>query len=177
MKNEQIRLEKVSWDNYGKILRLRVTKQQQNFVARNDWSLIHAFLSSSEGIPVYAFGIFKGKTAIGFIQICYDDDWTGYEHEKWLQSEEYKEYEGKNYYAIWRFMIDKKYQGHGYGKQAFQLALDFINTLPAGKAEYMTLSYEPENVVAKTLYHSFGFEEYFNEYFEEGDEVTCLKKM
>ena len=177
MKSEEIHLEKVSWENYRKILKLRVTKEQGNFVATNKTSLVHAFLSSSAGIPVYAFGIFKGKTAIGFIQICYDDDWTGYEHEDWLKSEEYKQYEGKPYYYIWRFMIDKKYQGKGYGKEAFRLALEFIRTLPAGKGEYIVLSYEPENTVAKTLYCSFGFEERFNQYLQDGDEITSLLKM
>lgn len=176
MKN-QIHLEKVNWDNYEKVLKLRVTKEQENFVASNEYSLIHAFLAMSESEPVFAFAIYKDKTIIGFIQLCYDNDWTGYEHEKWLQSDEYKSYEGKYYYAIWRFMIDKKYQNKGYGKKAFQLALDFIKTKPAGDAEYMTLSYESENTVAKNLYASFGFREYFNEYLEKDDEITCLLKM
>ena len=176
MKN-QIHLEKVTWDNYQKVIKLRVRKEQKYFVASNRTSLIHAFLSSSEGMPVWAFAIYKDRKVIGFIQLCYDNDWTGYEHEKWLQSDEYKAFEGKYYYAIWRFMIDKKYQHMGYGRQAFKLALDFIKTLPAGDAEYMCLSYEPENEVAKKLYASFGFEEYFIEYLEDDDEVTCLLKM
>ena len=74
-------------------------------------------------------------------------------------------------------MIDKKYQGKGYGRQAFQAALDFIKTKPAGEAEYIALSYEPENVVAKSLYRSFGFEEHFVEYVEEGDETIALLRM
>ena len=177
MNKNQIHLEKVTWDNYDKVLKLKVSKEQRMFVASNKTSLIHAFLSSSEGMPVWAFAIYKGKTIIGFIQLCYDNDWTGYEHEKWLQSETYKEYEGKYYYYIWRFMIDKKYQNQGFGRQAFSLALDFIKTLPAGGAEYMCLSYEPENMVAKKLYASFGFEEHFLEYLEDDDEVTALLKM
>ena len=76
--------------NYEKVLKLRVTKEQENFVASNDYSLIHAFLALSDGDPVYAFAIYKGKTVIGFIQIGYDDDWTGEEYEEWLQSDEYK---------------------------------------------------------------------------------------
>ena len=177
MKNDRIHLEKVTWDNYVKILKLKVNKEQENFVASNKTSLIHAFLASSDGLPVWAFGIYKGKTPVGFIQMCYDNDWTGYEHEKWLNSEEYKQYEGRPYYSIWRFMIDKKYQKKGYGREAFKRALDFIKTLPAGKGEYVTLSYEPENEVAKKLYASFGFKEYFNEYLEGDDEVTCLLKL
>ena len=73
-----IRLEKVSWDNYQKVLKLRVTKEQENFVASNKASLIHAFLESSEGTPVYAFAIKNGKTVVGFIQLMYGTDWTGY---------------------------------------------------------------------------------------------------
>ena len=52
---KQIHLEKVDWDNYEKVLKLRVTKEQENFVASNDYSLIHAFLALSDGDPVYAF--------------------------------------------------------------------------------------------------------------------------
>ena len=29
--------------------------------------------------------VYKGKTVIGFIQIGYDDDWTGEEYEEWLE--------------------------------------------------------------------------------------------
>ena len=35
MSNEQIHLEKITWDNYNKICKLRVTKEQDNYVARN----------------------------------------------------------------------------------------------------------------------------------------------
>lgn len=62
-----------------------------------------------------------------------------------------------NNYNLWRLMIDKKYQHRGYGKEAMQLALDFIRTKPCGEAKYCWLSYEPENAVVRKLYHSFGF--------------------
>ena len=50
-------------------------------------------------------------------------------------------------------------------------------TEPSGKAEYITLSYEPSNTVAKELYASFGFEEHFKEYLKEGDEINALLKL
>ena len=65
----------------------------------------------------------------------------------------------KGNYNLWRLMIDKAYQNRGFGREAVQLALDFIRTFPCGKAEYCWLSYEPENEVARKLYQSFGFEE------------------
>ena len=176
MKN-QIHLEKVNWDNYEKVLKLKVTKEQENFVASNKASLIHAFLVSSEGVPVHAFAIYKNKTIIGFIMFDYDNDWTGEEYEEWLQSDEYKSYEGKYYYYIWRFMIDKKYQNKGYGRETIKQVLDLIKTFPDGKAEYVLLSYEPNNEVAKKLYASFGFVEHFNEYMKEDDEITALLKL
>ena len=172
-----IHLEKVSWDNYEKVIKLRVSKDQENYVASNKASLIHAFLESSNGIPVYAFAIMNGKRVVGFMQIMYDDDWTGYEREDWLNSDLYKEYEGKKYYYIWRFMIDKKYQKRGYGREAFKQTLDFIKTKPAGDSEYVLLSYEPSNEVGRKLYASFGFKEVFKEYLHDDDEVTALLKL
>ena len=81
-------------------------------------------------------------------------------------------------YFIWRFMIDKRYQGKGYGRKAMQLALDYISTLPCGPAESIWLSYEPENEVAKKLYSSFGFVE-FPEFYKgkEGEEIPAFLKL
>ena len=177
MKNIEIHLEKVTWDNYGKVLNLRVTKEQQNFVASNKASLIHAFLEQSSGTPVHAFAIKNGEKIVGFIQLMYSKDWTGYEREDWLSSEAYKQYEGKPYYYIWRFMIDKRYQRQGFGKESFKQALDFIKTFPDGKAEYVLLSYEPANEVGKKLYASFGFKEVFLEYLHDDDEITAMLKI
>lgn len=56
-------------------------------------------------------------------------------------------------------MIDKHYQGQGYGKLAFEKMLKDIETTPDGEAEYVTLFYHTSNVKAKTLYASFGFME------------------
>lgn len=33
-------------------------------------------------------------------------------------------------------MIDKKFQGKGFGKKAMDLSLEFINTFPCGTAKY-----------------------------------------
>ena len=177
MKKMNIHLEKIDWDNYYKVTKLRVTKEQNNYVATNKASLIHAFIEMSSGTPVYAFAIKNGKTIVGFIQLLYGTDWTGYERDDWLNSDEYKKYEGKPYYDIWRFMIDKKYHGRGYGKKAFKQALNFIKTFPNGKADYVLLSYNPDNEVGKKLYASFGFEEVFKEYLHDDDEVTAMLRL
>ena len=174
-----IHLEKVDWDNYEKVIKLHVAKDQEDFVADNDESLIHAYLALSDGDPVFAFAIYNDDTPVGFIQMGYDDDWSGEEHEAWLNSDVYKKWDGKKYYFIWRFMIDEKYQGKGYGREALRKAIEFLKKEPCGKAEYITLSYERTNEVAKKLYFSLGFYEpkEFEPYYEEDDEIYAILKI
>ena len=38
-----IRLEKIDWDNYYKVIKLDVTKEQEKYVADNEISLVHGF--------------------------------------------------------------------------------------------------------------------------------------
>ena len=166
----EIHLEKVTWDNYYAIENLHVNKAQRKFVARNKDSLVHAYLATAtEGKSVYPFGIYKGRKPIGFVMIGYDigeDDGTEPSAEWFL----------RNSYLIWRFMIDRRYQGNGYGREAFRQALEFIRTFPAGEATYCWLSYEPDNEVAKKLYASFGFVE-LPEHYEEGEEMPAVLKL
>ena len=65
----------------------------------------------------------------------------------------------KDSYEVRRFMIDKRYQGKGFGREAVRLALEFIRTWPSGRSEACVTSYNPDNEVARKLYASFGFVE------------------
>lgn len=77
-------------------------------------------------------------------------------------------------YCIWRFMIDRNYQGKGLGKKTMEAVLDYIMTFPCKEADYCWLSYEPENKAAASLYHHFGFEETGE---MDGDEIIAVKKL
>ena len=164
---ESLHFEKITWDNLDAIINLHVTKEQRDFVASNKDSFVHAFIRmTAEGKQVFPFGIYKGKKPVGFIMITYDvgeDDGEEPSAEWFL----------RNSYFIWRFMIDKRYQGNGYGREAMQLALEFIRTFPSGEAKYCWLSYEPTNERARKLYLSFGFEEH-PEHYEEGYEMPAI---
>ena len=178
MKKMQIHLEKVSFENADDIVKLRVAKEQQDYVASNERSLIHAYCTLADGDPVFPFGIYNGKTLVGFRMISYDNDWTGYERDAWLNSDTYRFYEGKPYYYLWRFMIDKRFQNRGYGREALKKALEFMRTFPCGEAKYAVLSYEPENTVAKNLYASLGFVEINGPgYYEAGDEISAVLEL
>lgn len=71
-------------------------------------------------------------------------------------------------------MIDRAYQGRGYGRAAIGLALDFIRTFPCGKAGTCYLSYEPDNDRARSLYLSMGFEETGD---MDGDEAVAMMTL
>ena len=173
MTTEQIHLEKVTWDNMDAVMRLQVNKEQRNFVASNKDSLVHACIRmTSEGKQVFPFAIYCGKKPVGFIMITYDvgeDDGTEPRADWFL----------RNSYCIWRFMIDRRHQGKGYGRRAMELALEFIRTWPAGPAKYCWLSYEPHNEVARKLYLSFGFVEHPEQYDEndEDDEMPAILEL
>ncbi|MBA8879040.1 GNAT family N-acetyltransferase [Phyllobacterium myrsinacearum] len=56
---------------------------------------------------------------------------------------------------IYRFMIDRKYQGKGYGKAALRKVLEEISAL--GHIRHVSICYAPENEGARHLYHAAGF--------------------
>ena len=59
--------------------------------------------------------------------------------------------------VIYRFMIDRRHQGKGYGRAALAKALDEIRAIP--RVSKVSISYMPDNPVAKPFYASFGFVE------------------
>lgn len=158
-----LRLEKINHENLGGILALEVRGEQKSFVADNEQSLAEAQTAISANGHAFPFGVFDGQTPVGFVMIGYGTD------DEWTDPPEI----AKNNYNIWRLMIDKRYQGKGYGKGALKLALDFIRTFPCGRAQYCWLSYSPENTAAKKLYCSFGFNE--TDRFDKGEVVAVLK--
>ena len=164
-----IRLEKIDAKNVWDIIDLKVAKAQKNFVAPNDISIIQAYISKDTACRAFPFGIYNGKRAVGFLMIGYNEA-AMYDIYGDVKSPEVL----RNNYSIWRLMIDKRYQKRGYGREAIKLALDFVRTYPCGKADYCSLSYEPENAVAAKLYHSMGF---FENGEMDGDEIVAVLKL
>ena len=158
-----ISLRKIDARNVWELVALEVQEDQKSFVATNTESIIEAYCAITGGGAALPFGIYDGDTPVGFMMIGYGcDDWEDAPSI------------ARNNYSIWRLMIDRRFQGNGYGKAALTAALDFIRTFPCGKAEACFLSYEPENSVAKELYHSFGFRENGE---MDADEVVAVLKL
>ena len=158
-----VHLEKITYENVWKIVRLRVSDAQENFVATNSQSIIEAYVAVTGNGHAFPFGIYDDDVPVGFLMIGYDVD-DAYENPPQI---------AYGNYSIWRLMIDERHQGKGYGRKALQLALDFIRTFPCGPAEYCYLSYEPENTVAKKMYAECGFAE--NGETDEDETVAVMK--
>lgn len=156
--DNKVRLVDVDTDNFEDLIKLSVTDEQKNFVASNVYSLAEAYATGAEGDFVKPFGIYAGDTPVGFLMIGYFVKKDGDDEDDEDDEEETPDYTWGNY-LLWRFMIDQRYQKKGYGRQALQLALDYIRTCPAGPATYCWLSFEPENEAARRLYRSCGFVE------------------
>ena len=158
-----LEFRKITFENVYKIVSLSVNTEQKNFVATNCESLMEAYVAVTNQGVALPFGIYDGDEAVGFIMFGYgllgDDD-------------EPEVAEGN--YCLWRFMIDKKFQNKGYGKEAMKLALDYVRSEPCGKAKLCWLSYEPENVRAKALYAACGFVENGEVC---GDEIVAIREL
>ena len=159
-----LRLEKIHGQNVWDILRLKVAENQRHFVSSNDRSIIEAYTTITGNGYAFPFGIYDDDIPVGFLMIGFGTD------DYWDDAPPV----AADNYNLWRLMIDEKYQNRGYGRAAVKLALDFINTLPCGKAEYCWLSYEPKNEVARRLYQSFGFEETGE---KDCDELIAVLKL
>ncbi|MEZ7734524.1 GNAT family N-acetyltransferase [Gemella sp. 27098_8_149] len=159
-----LELKKINRKNVADILKLEVFDNQKSFVATNNSSIIEAYIAITENNHVFTFGIYNDDKPVGFLMIGFDVN----------SDDESAPKIAKGNYNIWRLMIDKKFQGKGFGKKAMELALEFINTFPCGTAKYCWLSYESENDRARQLYKSVGFVETDE---KDGDEIVGILKL
>ncbi|MBG9453047.1 hypothetical protein ABE61_02920 [Lysinibacillus sphaericus] len=145
-----IELRKITGDNIDEVIALEVGENQKDFIqTTNLRSFADAHMLNADGIPATPIAIYTDGVAVGFLMYIYDTlDHESFENEVFY---------GKKSYFIWHIMIDKNYQGEGYGRLAFEKMLMDIETMPNGEAEFVTLFYRTSNVIAKTLYASFSF--------------------
>ena len=127
-----IRLTPVTKDNLDEVLALKVREDQRRFVSSNAESLAQAYVYPETAWP---FAVYDDDILVGFIMMGY--------------------YEVKQYYTLWKFMIDQRYQNKGYGRQALELGLEFIKEKFHPKDIFTGVV--PGNDVAKKLYESVGF--------------------
>ncbi|MBN8956507.1 MAG: GNAT family N-acetyltransferase [Rhizobiales bacterium] len=148
---KRVKLADVTEDNWEAVVDLELDEAQEDLVASNAYSLAESkFDPDARPRAVYA-----GKRVVGF-----------------LMYEVRKAKDKSRKASIYRFMIDRKYQGKGYGREALARALDEIKAIP--RMRKITIRYMAENPIAKSFYGSFGFVEVGR---DEDDEVIAELKL
>lgn len=129
-----VELKAITRDNIEQVLSLSVFDYQQCFVSSPAHSLAQAWVYRDTAFP---FAVYADDILVGFVMLGY--------------------YEQKNQYTLWKFMIDKRYQNKGYGRQALGLALRYLIDNFHADEIYTGVAFG--NDAAKRLYHSVGFRE------------------
>lgn len=143
-----VQLKPITRDNLDEVLALKVKDSQAGFVSPTAESLAQAYVYSETAFP---FAVYSGRDVVGFIMMGY--------------------YEAKDYYTLWKLLIDERYQHRGYGRKALELGIAFLKERFRVKEVYTGVL--PENHTAKKLYHSVGFTE--TGLFENGMEELRLE--
>jgi diamine N-acetyltransferase len=147
---KKISLKDVTADNWEEVADLELDADQEDLVASNLYSVAESHYDPD----ARPRAIYAGKRVVGFLM--YD-----------VQRTKGKAREA----SIYRFMIDRKYQGKGYGRAALSKALEEIKAIP--HVERVSISYMPENPVAGPFYASFGFKEVGRD--RDGEVIAKLK--
>lgn len=131
---QTIRLYPVDATNIDAVLELKVMKEQETFVASTAKSLAYAYAFKEFTTP---YAIYSDKQLVGYLSVIFDVE--------------------EQLYTLWHFLIDKTYQGQGYGKQALTEILRLIKHKTNRKSDSLALTVEEENLSARNLYESTGF--------------------
>ena len=141
-----VELRPVTQANFGSVINLEVSQDQVNFVSSNLYSIAESKVYP-ECIPL---AIYANDTAVGFLMYAFDN-------------------KDDNYW-ICRLMIDRYFQGKGYGKEAMRQIIQEIRKRP--NIDLIKLSINPSNQSGEKLYMDLGFVKTGE--LVEGEEVMCL---
>lgn len=158
-----ITFKNITVDNFEECIQLQPSTNQKRFLASNAYSLCEAYALTNHSInkPI-AYAIYANESMIGFVFAIYQP----------IDPNDPDDLEDVYYLA--RIMIDEKYQGRGYGKEALKKFIELLKTYPYGPAKAVVLSCNPENKQAYSLFLSSGFKE-MGIIDEDGDNLLRLE--
>lgn len=110
-KESVVSLREVTQETVRAICALQVAPAQEQFVAPNALSIAQAYF---EPEAAWFRAIYADETPVGFVML--NDD------------------PANEAYYLWRFMIDARFQGYGYGRRALALLIEHVKTRPGAKA-------------------------------------------
>ena len=135
-----VTLREVTADTVVRVCRLAVAPGQTGFVAPNGVSIAQAHF----------------EPAAWFRAICAGDEYVGFamlnDPTRTPDPED-----GPEICWLWRYMIDARFQGQGYGAAAMEALIAHVRTLPG--VTTLRLSFVPGEGSPRDFYARFGFRE------------------
>jgi diamine N-acetyltransferase len=145
---KSVRLAEVTAANWEAVIALKLRKKQARLLSDNLYSLAESkFDPDAQPRAVYA-----GRRLVGFLM--YDISGRG----------------RRRIATLYRFMIDKRHQGRGYGRAALMAVIDEITR--RGDVAKIVVLYLPDNHGAGRLYSSLGFRDAGED--EDGERLAEL---
>lgn len=132
-----VSLQEITASTVRAVTDLRVAPEQQGYVASNAVSIAQAYFHKE----AWFRAVYAGASLVGFVMLR---DYT-------LPGVEAPHPE----VSLWRFMIDRRFQQHGYGREALALAVARARSRPGVKA--LRNSYIAGPHGPRDFYLSFGF--------------------
>ncbi len=126
-----VNLRPISEDNVNAIIKLDVAETQKDLVAPNSVSIAQAAHTTDR----WERAIYADGEPVGYVLLS--------------------ENRTKPRYYLWRYMIDHRYQGMGFGRRAMELVIDYVRTLPNAAEMYVT--YVPVDHGPRGFYAGLGF--------------------
>ena len=126
-------------------------------IDRDNWEEAVLLSTNADGMPTLEEE-FVASNAYSILQSQYEEGWTirGIEEGGHLIGfTMYGFNSAEHFYEICRLMIDRRFQGKGFGRKALRLIIDEMKTIDGIRKIY--ISAEPENTRALCLYFSEGF--------------------
>lgn len=131
--NSKVTLRPIAEDNVIPVIRLDVADNQKDLVAPNSVSIAQAAHTTNR----WERAIYADDQPVGYVLLSENRE--------------------KPRYYLWRYMIDHRYQGMGFGRTAMVQVIDYVRTLPG--ATEMFLSYVPVDHGPQEFYAGLGFED------------------
>lgn len=141
-RESQVTLREVTKENARAVMFLDVSESQESLVAPNAVSIAQAYFQPE----AWFRAIYADETPVGFAML---------EDSSLVTDVAPQLHNGEQYVYLWRFMVDARYQQHGYGAKALDLLIQHAKTRP--NAATMLLSFVPAEKNPEGFYQSHGF--------------------
>ncbi len=153
-----VSMREITKDTMRAVMFLDVLEEQEGLVAPNAVSIAQAYFHPE----AWFRAIYADETPVGFAML---EDWSQVKHVT------PQLYQGEHYIALWRFMIDARYQQFGYGAQALKLLIAHAKSIP--NVSVMLLSFVPNEKNPEGFYLRHGFARTGEE--DDGELIMALR--